>query len=166
VSIPAIVETLEKQKELYGQLLESAKLKTPVLVNNDVEQLNAIMKKERKLIQQAEELEQQRIRQTSAYFQTFGIIRVRAGKISDIIRTVTNPADKRTLIELQQTLSELLAELKKVNEHNQQLIAQSLEMIRFSIDLMTVNPNEDVIYQHPMNPGYGGSRRGMFDTIG
>jgi flagellar biosynthesis/type III secretory pathway chaperone len=128
--------------------------------------LNAITLKERKLVQLAAALEQQRILQTSAYFMTFGISLVRAGKISDVIRTVANPADKRTLTELRHELSSLLGELKRVNDHNEQLIAQSLQMIRFSIDLLTENPSEDLIYQHPMSPGYASSRKGMSDTAG
>ncbi|UVI29898.1 flagellar protein FlgN [Paenibacillus spongiae] len=162
----AIVETLEKQVQIYQALLETSNQKKPILISNDVEQLNALTKKERQQMQQAEALEQLRIQQANQYFLSFGIIRTRAGSITDIIRIVTNAQDKKRLLELQQQLSDLLDELRRTNELNQQLITQSLRFIEYSLDLMVEDPTEDITYQHPKNPGYGNSRNGLFDTRG
>lgn len=159
----SIVETLQQQLELYERLLEMAELKTPVLVRNDVEQLNGISLKERKLFQRAEELEQQRIAQTCMYFTKMGFW-TRSGKLSDMIRIVTQPQEKMKLMELQQQLLAKIGELQKANELNQQLITHSLRFIEYSIDLVIEDPNEDVTYQHPMNRAYGNSRTGMFDS--
>lgn len=166
MTVEAVVEILEKQAELYELLLEAAKLKTPVLVKNDVNQLNGMIQKERKLLVQAERLEQMRMQHAHAYFQTIGVIRYKGGKISDMIRTVTSPHDKMKLTSLHARLTSLLGELQRVNKLNQDLALQSLKFIDYSIDLVLEDPNEEITYQHPMNPGYGNSRSGLFDTRG
>ncbi|SDX28297.1 flagellar protein FlgN [Paenibacillus sp. CF384] len=164
--VETIIATLEQQAEVYKQLLVLAKEKTPYLVHNQVEQLNAAMQKERKLLKTAEELEQQRMRLSGQYFTGVGMLRYKGGKISEMIRTVTSPHDKKRLIDLHTILSESLDELKKVSEFNQQLIEQSLKFINYSIDLMVEDPNSDITYQHPLSPGYGNARAGLFNTRG
>ncbi|GGD92266.1 flagellar protein FlgN [Paenibacillus nasutitermitis] len=166
MSVEIIVETLDKQAQLYALLLETAKLKTPVLVKNDVEQLNAIIQKERKLLAEAEKLEQQRMQYSHSYFQSIGVIRYKGGKIIDIIRTITSPQEKEELTRIRGKLIDLLDELQKINKLNQELTVQSLEFIDYSIDLVIEDPNEAVTYQHPMNTGYGNQRNGYFDTRG
>ncbi|QYR22107.1 flagellar protein FlgN [Paenibacillus sp. sptzw28] len=159
----SIVETLQQQLELYELLLETAKQKTPVLVCNDVEQLNGLTLKERKLLNRAEELEVQRTTQANIHFSKLGY-RTRNGKLSDMIRTTTQPHEKLKLMELQQQLSAKLEELKKVNDLNQQLIAQSLRFIEYSIDLLMETPYDDLVYQHPVNKGNGLRPSGLFNT--
>ncbi|MFD0714955.1 flagellar protein FlgN [Paenibacillus sp. GCM10027626] len=166
MSINEILEILEKQLEHYGSLLDLINQKRTILISNDVEQLNVFMKKERQQLQIAEALEQERIRLTNKYFLKCGIIRSRAGTISDMVRIVTNAEEKTKLLHYQKQLSSLLGEIRKVNELNQQLIAQSLQFIEYSIDLLIDDPTEAITYQHPKNPTYGGVRNGIFDTRG
>ncbi|BBH23903.1 hypothetical protein Back11_52480 [Paenibacillus baekrokdamisoli] len=164
--VEAIVETLGKQALLYSQLLVLAKQKTPLLVKNEVEQLNAIMQKEKKLLKQVEELEQLRMQLSGQFFSSLGLLRYRGGRLIEMIRIVASAQDKQKLTELHSELTELLGELQNVNELNQQLIEQSLKFIDYSIDLMVEDPNEDMTYQHPLSPGYGNARNGLFDTRG
>ncbi|AJY74518.1 flagellar protein FlgN [Paenibacillus beijingensis] len=165
MSVQAVLETLREQLELYGQLLETAEQKTPVLVKNDIERLNVIMSKERKLVQKADELELRRSMLTNTYFSRLSL-RLRSGKLSDMIRTVNHPGEKQQLIDIQSELAARLTELQRKNEHNQQLIRQSLDFIEYSLELVVDNPSDDFTYQHPMNRLSGGPRAGLFDTRG
>lgn len=165
MSVQAVLETMRQQLELYGQLLETAEHKTPVLVANDIERLNAILTKERKLVQQAEELELRRIMLTNTYFSRLSL-RLRSGKLSDMIRTVNHPEEKQQLIVIQSELAARLAELQRRNDHNQQLIRQSLDFIEYSLELVVDSPGEDFTYRHPMNRLGRGPRAGLFDTRG
>lgn len=158
-----IVRILDEQAELYGQLLDTANEKTPVLVQGDVEQLNIILQKERKLIAQAEQLEQQRILETHRHFVSLGYIS-RMNTLRELIQSVNQPELKQRLIEQQQELSRLLGELRRVNELNQQLIRQALAFIDYSIGLVVDDPAEDIVYQHPQKSAGGGGRNGIFDT--
>ena len=163
MAVQDIVRILDEQAELYGQLLETANEKTPVLVKGDVDQLNAIVQKERKLIARAEQLEQQRILETHRHFVSLGYIS-RMNTLREVIQSVNQPELKQKLIDQQRALSGLLEELRRVNELNQQLIRQALAFIDYSIGLAVDDPAEDIVYQHPQkNPG-GAGRTGIFDT--
>jgi len=163
MAVQDIVRILDEQAELYDQLLDTANEKTPVLVKGDVEQLNVILQKERKLIARAEQLEQQRILETHRHFVSLGYIS-RLNTLREVIQSVNQPELKQKLIDQQLELSQLLGELRRVNELNQQLIRQALAFIDYSIGLAVDDPAEDIVYQHPQkNPG-GGGRNGIFDT--
>jgi len=163
MAVQDIVRILDEQAELYGRLLETANEKTPVLVKGDVDQLNAIVQRERKLIARAEQLEQQRILETHRHFVSLGYIS-RMNTLREVIQSVNQPELKQKLIEQQRDLSRLLEELRRVNELNQQLIRQALAFIDYSIVLAVDDPAEDIVYQHPQkNPGSAG-RTGIFDT--
>ncbi|MFC5653080.1 flagellar protein FlgN [Paenibacillus solisilvae] len=164
--VDAIVEVLEKQAVLYSQLLELAKQKTPFLVKNEVDQLNAAMQKEKRLLKQAEEHEQVRMQLSGQFFTGLGLPRYKGGRLSEMIRTVTSAQDKQKLAELHEQLTSSLHELQKINQLNQQLIEQSLKFIDYSIDIMVEDPHDDITYQHPRSPGYGNPRNGLFDTRG
>ena len=163
MTVADIVRTLDEQTELYGQLLETANEKTPVLVHNEVDKLNGILQKERKLIAKAEQLEQQRILQTHRHFASLGYIS-RMNTLRELIQSVHQPEMKQRLLEQQQTLQGLLGELRRSNELNQQLIQQSLAFINYSIDLVVDDPAEDMVYQHPQKSNGSGGRNGIFDT--
>lgn len=163
MSLTDIMQTLEQQTELYEQLLNTAKEKTPVLIHNEVEQLNGLVQRERKLIAQAEKLEQARILHTHRFFSSLGYIS-RMNTLRELIRAVNHPEEKQLLLNKQQELQELLGELKRNNDLNQQLIQQSLAFINYSIDLVVDDPAEDVVYQHPQKGPAGGGRNGIFDT--
>ncbi|REE84478.1 FlgN protein [Paenibacillus taihuensis] len=167
MNVETIIATLEQQADVYRQLLDLAKEKTPYLVHNQVEHLNLALQQERKLVKAAEELEQQRMRLCGQYFTGLGMLRYKGGKISEMIRTVTSPRDKQQLTDLHNTLTSLLDDLQRVSQMNQQLIMQSLKFIDYSIDLMMDDPNSDVVYQHPHSQGYNTTTRsGIFNRRG
>ncbi|OUM94969.1 MAG: hypothetical protein A9Z00_12025 [Thermobacillus sp. ZCTH02-B1] len=162
MAVQDIVRILDEQAELYGRLLETANEKTPVLVKGDVDRLNAIVQQERKLIARAEQLEQQRILATHRHFVSLGYIS-RMNTLREVIQSVNQPELKERLIGQQRKLSQLLEELRRVNELNQQLIRQSLAFIEYSIELLVGNPSEDIVYQHPQKNHGTGGRNGVFD---
>ncbi|WP_337103583.1 flagellar protein FlgN [Paenibacillus sp. YIM B09110] len=164
MSTGAIVRLLQQQHELYERLLELEQSKKPLIIANDVVQLNVITQKEKLLATTAEELEKKRVFETARYYKDMGF-RFRSGVMTELIKSVSNADEKQELMKLQQELGGLLQELKLVNDLNQQLIHQSLTFINFSIDLMQENPNEDVTYQHPMSQQYNNNKRNTwFDS--
>lgn len=163
MSISTIVDTLQQQLELYKRILEMENSKKPLILQNDVVHLNVITQKEKLLTVKAEELEYNRNLITARYFKDGGF-RYRSGLLSALIQAVSNPEEKQQLTKLHGELTFVLQELKQVNGLNQQLIEQSLAFINFSIDLMTDDPNEDVVYRHPMNNTSNNKRFRMFDN--
>lgn len=164
MSIVQIMDTLRQQQDLYKELLALEQGKKPLIVGNDILGLNVLTQKEKLLLANADKLEATRNLLTSRYFKEIGF-RYRSGILSDLIKSVSNPDEKEELTRLHTELTGLLNELKHVNDLNQKLIQQSLDFINFSINLMIdSDPNEDVVYQHPMNQP--GNRSRMYDSRG
>jgi flagellar biosynthesis/type III secretory pathway chaperone len=162
MSVQVIVEILQKQSEVYERLLELADEKTPVLVRNDVQQLNAIMLQERKLVKRAEELEVSRMTHTNIFFANMRS-HYRLGKLTDLIKAVSNADEKVALNQYHRRLTELLDELKRKNDLNQQLIEQSLEFLDFSIQLLVDDPSDEYTYKHPQTLANGRSASYGYD---
>jgi flagellar biosynthesis/type III secretory pathway chaperone len=164
VTIQPILELMEQLAEIHRELIELAKEKTPVLVRNDVERLNAIIRKESKLVQRVAELDRERVQRTGEYLISRGYSPDPRVTISDLIKIIFKTEEKKALMEARRTLLDILAELKKLNELNQNLIEQSLAFINFSIDLLVDDPNQDLFYKAPTAPAGGSARNGVFDT--
>ncbi|GGG84421.1 flagellar protein FlgN [Paenibacillus radicis (ex Gao et al. 2016)] len=165
MSVQPIIDVLQAQLALYGNLLEIESSKKPLIMSNDFLQLNVVTQKEKLLVAQAEELERNRNLITLRYFKDIGF-RYRVSLLSEVIKSVSELETKQKLMQLHGQLTEILKELKQVNELNQQLVQQSIAFIDFSIDLMVEDPSEDVVYQHPMNQLGNYKRNGLFDSRG
>jgi flagellar biosynthesis/type III secretory pathway chaperone len=163
MSISTIKATLQQQLKLYEELLELENSKKDLILINDVVQLNVVTQKEKLLTAQAENLEQGRMLMTARYFIDNGF-RDRSGLLSDLIKLITNSDDKLYLLQLHEDLTKVLSELKFVNDSNQQLIRQSLDFINFSIELMVDDPNEDLVYRHPMKQLGNNKNNKLFDS--
>ncbi|MFD1953946.1 flagellar protein FlgN [Paenibacillus thailandensis] len=162
-SVSEIIGILRQQSAVYEALLELEKKKTPVIVRNDLHELNAITAQERKWTAEAQRLEKERIRLTTAYVVQMGLPRARSSVLTSLIKAVTDAKEKEALTELHAALRGTLQQLKFHNDTNKQLMEQSLDFIRFSLDLLVDNPHEHVVYQHPMNRTSTGPGTGMFN---
>ncbi|WP_138753701.1 flagellar protein FlgN [Paenibacillus sinopodophylli] len=163
MSVSQIVDTLQQQYRLYEQLLDIELKKKALIMKNDVLTLNVLTQKEKLLAANAEKLEQQRVLLTVRYIKEIGF-RIRSGVLSELIKAVTNPNEKEELIHMHGKLTSLLTQLKHANDLNQQLIQQSLDYLDFSIGLMVDDPNEDLVYRHPMNQQAGNRSNKIFDS--
>lgn len=164
MSINRIADILEKFLEVQLHLLELTKEKTPVLVNNNVEALNIILSKERKLVTLLNQLDAERIQTTGDYLISKGYIPDPRVSISDLIRLTFKADDKLMLQDYQERLLRNIADLRLANELNQQLIQQSLAFIDYSLDLLIESPDEDMIYRNPNQRSSISSTNLMFDS--
>lgn len=163
MGIEALLETMSKLQEVHAALLELANEKTPLLVRNDVDELNMIVNKESKLMRSITDLDQQRIQAVSEYLLARGYNPNPKITISDLVKIIFKAEDKQALLEAQKSLVVLLEKLKERNTLNQQLIEQSIAFIDYSLDLVMGAPEDDVVYQHP-HQSKNGNRLGVFDT--
>lgn len=164
MNIATLLEMLEQLIELHQVLLVLAKEKTPVLVNNQVDELNSIVHKEHKLIKQVEELDRRRVQLTGEYLISRGYNPDPRVRVSDLIKIVFKAEEKKALSDVQKRLFDSITELQKQNELNQKLIEQSLVFIDYTLDLFVKTPEQDAFYQHPNQSPYITVRTGLFDT--
>ncbi|AJD92149.1 hypothetical protein JMA_28320 [Jeotgalibacillus malaysiensis] len=109
----SIKTILQQQIKLHKSLLELAKRKTAVIKENDIEQLNQLIKDEQKHIQAIGALETKRQQlQANEDFQS----------------------EKEELLQV-------IIELKSVNELNQDLLTQSMQLVSLNLDLLMPQPD-------------------------
>jgi flagellar biosynthesis/type III secretory pathway chaperone len=164
VSIVKLIETLEVLIVVHHELMKLASQKTPILVNNRVDELNTIVHKENKLIKQIEELDRSRVQLTNEYLLSRGYNPDPRVRISDLIKIIFKADEKLALTDVQGRLVKTITEMKKINEGNQKLVKQSLSFLDYSLDLFIKTPEQDAFYQRPNHAGYSAVRNGLFDT--
>ncbi|MNN09545.1 FlgN protein [compost metagenome] len=111
------------------------------------------------------EAEEQQLQDSAQVFlQSKGIKSRLELTITDILRLVFDPEEKQRLTASQRALNEQLTRLKQANELNQDLIAQSLNFIDFSLNVMIGGMDEEATYSPPQSSERKSSARSNFDT--
>ncbi|MDF2649362.1 MAG: hypothetical protein K0Q73_5167 [Paenibacillus sp.] len=165
MSIQPLLETMDKLQEAHEALLELAKVKTPVLVSNDVDQLNMIVNKENKWVRAIAEMNQERIQIIGSYLISRGYNPNPKITINDLIKVIFKAEEKQALMETQKKLLATINALKESNVINQQLIEQSLAYVNYTLDLVIGAPEDDIVYRNP-NQTKAVNRLGIFDRRG
>lgn len=130
-----LLETLEKQLDIYRELLSLALAKKPVLVKGDIPELEKMTKEEELLILQVGRLEEQRGSLHQALANRF-VLSPEELSLSELIRRT----DDNTSQKFQKVFAEMtdvLKELADINQINIELIKGSLDYIDFSMDILT-----------------------------
>jgi flagellar biosynthesis/type III secretory pathway chaperone len=164
MSIQALVETMESLIEVHRSLLDLAKDKTPVLVENQVDKLNQIVNKESKLVKRVEELDLQRIQITGEYLMSRGYWPDSRVTMTDFIKMIFKAEEKKAVQDVHQKLLAILMELKEINSLNQKLVEQSLAFIEYSLDIISGPFEDDTVYHHPAQQVGLYKKSGFFDT--
>nr|WP_236587704.1 flagellar protein FlgN [Tumebacillus amylolyticus] len=140
----SVVEALLRE---HQQLLELAERKKKVLVENDMDSLNAIVQEETGHIHRIERLESER--------QGAGrLLAVRAGLRPDqltaqrVAEFAETPEERARITQLTEKLRDVILKLKDLNDLNQMLIQQSLDFIQSTVEALTESPTV---------PQYGGT---------
>ncbi|MGZ4107217.1 MAG: flagellar protein FlgN [Tumebacillaceae bacterium] len=140
----SVVEAILKE---HQQLLELATRKKQVLIKGDMEALHLIVQEENQFVHRIERLEQERIGAGRLLAVRFGVP-VTELTASKVVTMAESPEEAQRIQELTDTLRAVVAELKQLNDLNTQLIQQSLQFVRTSIEVLT---------EAPEVPTYGGN---------
>ncbi|GIP35595.1 flagellar protein FlgN [Paenibacillus sp. J2TS4] len=163
MAIKQLVLILNRLTEVHEALLETGQEKKQAIIQNDVPLLNQLTSKENKLIKQMGQFEQQRTLVTNDFLLSKGYKASDRITVAEIAKLIFNAEEKGSLLEAQEKLVNVLHELKRVNEINQELVRQSLDFIEFSIDVMS-GSEEEWSYRHPDQSAPKSQRAGLFDT--
>lgn len=157
-----LIMAMEKQLEIYTEVLAIAKSKRQVIIDNEIKALEKLTVKEQGLTLSLLKLED--IRQTiiDAFLKEKGI-----GEVKDLreLMLYLEPEDQRRAELLRQRLVGTLAELKSHNDLNGQLIQQSLEFIEFNQNLMkSFKTPEAATYRRDLSEDAEEEVRSLFDA--
>lgn len=160
-----LIDNLEQCRVQYAELVALGEQKKDRIINNEIEALTELLSKENRVLNRLAEFERACTQQIAAYQQELGLQPLAAATLDDLIRMTVKEADKRRLEDARRSLAEVTQSLRTLNETNQLLVRQSLDFINYSLDLFTVGPEDDMVYQAPaQHNATVQQRRGMFDT--
>lgn len=138
MSTKLIIDNMKKLVEVHEQLHDFAKEKTASITKGDISHLKSLIQKEAASVKQLERLENERQRLVHFYIQGKGLV-TESGTLSELLTHIEDD-DREELQQMQKNLVELISDLKKVNELNQQLIEDSLRFVNLSLDVLQPEP--------------------------
>ncbi|WP_334072160.1 flagellar protein FlgN [Paenibacillus sp. A14] len=164
MEVQKLIDGLNRMDELHVNLLEIMEQKKQSILNRNYEELVGTLSRESKMVKTIEECEQALLTSAQEFLHSKGIKSRLELTISEILRLVFDPEEKRALEEARVRLGKRLVELKQVNALNQELITQSLSFIDFSLNLMIVGEDDGATYSPPQGQDRKPAMRSMFDT--
>jgi len=142
-SVEQLVQTLDKETEIYSDLLELAKSKREVIKAQDIDKLEAMVSEEQGLVVTLFKLEEIREKVVD---------KIMRDEKLDFVENVTQLAQLLKSDERQKILeskSKLMVIIKSVTEEtkfNGRLLEDKLELINFNIGLLAQTGEDSGIY--------------------
>lgn len=131
-----LIDVLNRENSEYEELLKLSQRKTPIIIKGDLEQLQIVTDEEQVIVGRINQLEKSR---TEVVTDIANVLNkdVNTLKLTNIIAMLAaRPAEQQILAEVHDKLHETVYTLKKVNEHNRELLTNSLEMVEFEMNLL------------------------------
>lgn len=134
--IENLISILEQESAEYETLLGLSQKKAPVIVAGDLQQLEQITDEEQLVASRITNLDHQR----EAVIKDIANVTnkdVESLKLANIIEMLANrPQESKKLAEIHDKLKTVVGNMQRVNEQNRELIAHSLEMVEFDMNLL------------------------------
>lgn len=160
-SVEQLILTLNKEYDIYEEVLKLAKEKRRIIIEGRVKELDGITRKEQSIIVTLGKLENIR----EAVVNNI----IKEMEIKDDVENITSlvkyldDEDREKVLEIKEKLVKLLDEVKKENDLNSQLIKQSLEYIEFNKNLLTSLENQGLTYGANANEKNVKVKNNLFD---
>lgn len=138
--IQLLHDNLTKQVEVYRELKELADLKQKAIMNQNLQELEAVIVREEQLILEVSHLEKERLLWGDQMSQIWG---GSGEELTLSILTVRYPE----LNDVKQELETVVTGLMDVHELNTQLLQQAMNIVNFTVEMLTHQDKN--IYQKP-----------------
>lgn len=165
--IEELIDILEKENEEYRVLLKLSKVKTGIIIRNDIQELSKIVEEEQIVVGRISPLDKKRVE----YTNDIATVINRKPETLTITRLMElmegQPKIRKRLAEVHDKLHDTMTQMAKVNEMNKGLLQESLDLVNFDINLL------NNLKQAPLTADYNKSAyntetrmesRGAFDT--
>ena len=158
--IEELIDTLNKENDEYGRLLELSKRKSAVIVSRDIPALEKITDDEQDVMTTIGKLDAKREQVTRDIADVINKD-VESLKLSVLIDLLSKqPDEQRRLSLVHDKLKVTVESVRTINESNRQLIEQSLEMVDFDLNMIKS------MRQAPETNNYGRSAMSVGETLG
>ena len=146
--IDELIDVLDKEEKEYQDLILLSQEKTPVLVKGDLEKLQKITEAEQIVIGKINKLEKRR----TEVVKDIALVLDRDEETLKVLDIVTllegQKVEQERLLEVYDKLRETLRKMTSVNEMNKGLVNESLDFIKYNLNLLKS------AYQEPETGNY------------
>lgn len=130
-----LIDVLYKEANEYETLLGLSMKKTPIIVANNVAELQKITDEEQEVVGRIHSLDKERVLVTKDIANVLNKD-VKTMKISDVVTVLEKrPEEQKRLQDAQGKLTSLAKQLQRVNSQNSMLIEKALELVGYEINL-------------------------------
>ena len=162
-----LIGVLDKELDLYQNLIPVSEEKTRIIVRNDLNGLQEITAKEQAVVDSIRALERRRD-------EIMANIKTVLNRKSDQLNLGTliqildkQPEEQKKLSALHDNLKNTIGRLTEINARNKTLIEQSLEMIEFNMNFIQstrMAPGNNTYTRGASQYGNDSYQAGMFDA--
>jgi len=155
-----LLNVLEDENQAFKQLLDVTSRKTEVIVQNDIVALQAITDEEQNVMNHISHLDRKRETVTHDIADVINkdVETLKLTVLADLLKG--QPKERDRLNSLIDGLSSTVRQIRRINEQNENLIAHSLEMVEFDLNLIKS------MKQAPQTANYGRSAMNTGGTLG
>lgn len=165
MSFQELTDSLETLLRQHEQMIEYGQKKKEALIVNDIDSLNETVNKEARLLKLIVEADGRRMKAANELLRERGFAPTPSLKVAQLVRMVTNPADKLALSDLADRLSATVEKLRVLNDLNMNLAKHSIEFNDYSLSLLTGGyDDQDYVYKKPSDSSYGKPNLKIFDS--
>lgn len=131
-----LMDLLEQENSEYEKLLELSMAKTPVIIEGNVEKLEKITDEENVIVSRVNILDKKRDQVMNDIAKVLNRD-VQSLKLKQLTVVLADrPQEQKRLSEIHTKLKITMDQMVRVNEHNKDLIARSLEMIQYNMNVV------------------------------
>ena len=134
-----IIQNLTNLVRMHKSLLDLATKKTDVIVESNMEELDALIKTEQAHVAAIEQLERQRQQLVTDYLAAKGSASSLTPTVAELIEAADAP-NKAKIQTIREELLTIIDALRAKNELNQKMVYQSLQMVNMTLDMMRPQP--------------------------
>jgi len=158
--IENFIQILEDENKIYQEILKLSKRKTEIVIEGKVSELEHIVKLEQALVLQISRIEKSRNEFFLKFSQEINFNK-KTWNVSQL-KKIAAPEQVKRLEKYQEGMASILSELDQVNQLNSKLIANSLEFIEFSLNMIS---SADIASNNYGNKGdtLNKEKRNLFD---
>lgn len=130
-----VVHSLEELVATHHKLIDLSEEKTELIKDGKVDELQAKVLAERKLVLQLEQEEKNRHEIVKAWFSSSGKD-TKEQTITSMLTMLEDEEDQSRLAETTRELTEAIVKLKRSEQLNQELLEQSMQFVQMSLHLL------------------------------
>ncbi len=131
-----LIQTLNEEESLYGQLIPVEEEKTRAIISNDLDALREIAVQERELVDRTSALENKREQVAMDIATVLGRDpkTITLEQIASVLKN--QPQDQKKLQEVHDRLRRTVSRLQELNDQNKDLLKEAIDMVEYNMNVI------------------------------